>query len=74
MWFIDLKKKLSDLQYWTITLFQKGSFIECFIGPKIIIGLIWIQIQGLDDQKLKKIYSWKTSLYFFDQKLHFIYP
>ncbi len=30
-----------------------------------------VQIQGFDDQKLKKIYSWKFFIY---QKLQFTYP
>jgi hypothetical protein len=29
---------------------------------------------GFDDQKLKKIYSWKFNFYFLDQKLQFTYP
>ncbi len=33
-----------------------------------------IQIQGFDDQKLKKIYSKKNKISFFDQKLKFTYP
>ncbi len=35
--------------------------------------LIWIQIQGFDDQKLEKIYSWKK-IDTFDQKLQCTYP
>jgi hypothetical protein len=29
--------------------------------------------QRFDDQKLKKFYSWKFYIYFFDQKLQFTY-
>ncbi len=35
---------------------------------------IQIQIQVFDDQKLEKIYSWKITKYFFDQKMQFTYP
>ncbi len=35
---------------------------------------IQFQIQGFDDQKLEKIYSWKFLFLFFDQKLQFTYP
>ncbi len=33
-----------------------------------------IRIQGLNDQKLKKNFSWKKIKKFFDQKLQFTYP
>ncbi len=33
-----------------------------------------IRIQGFNDQKLKKNYSWKKNLIFFYQKLQFTYP
>ncbi len=33
-----------------------------------------IRIQGFNDQKLKKNYSWKFFFIFFDQKLQFTYP
>jgi hypothetical protein len=33
-----------------------------------------IRIQGFNDQKFKKYYSWKQILIFFDQKLQFTYP
>ncbi len=33
-----------------------------------------IRIQGFNDQKLKKNYSWKFLLFFFKQKLQFSYP
>ncbi len=34
-----------------------------------------VRIQGIDDQKFEKIYSWKKNLIlFFYQKLQFTYP
>ncbi len=33
-----------------------------------------IRIQGFNDQKFKKNYSWKKIKFFFDQKLQFTYP
>ncbi len=33
-----------------------------------------IRIQGFNNQKFKKKYSWKFFLFFFDQKLQFTYP
>ncbi len=34
-----------------------------------------IRIQGFNDQKILKIYSWKKKInFFFDQKLQFTYP
>ncbi len=32
------------------------------------------KVTDFDDQKFKKIGSWKTFLYFFDQKLLFTFP
>ncbi len=42
--------------------------------PNADPGPVPVQIQGLNDQKFKKIYSWEFFIYFFDQKLQFAYP
>jgi hypothetical protein len=36
--------------------------------------LIQFQIQGFDDQKMEKIYSWNFLKYFCDQKWQFYNP
>ncbi len=51
-----------------------SGFIESGSGS-IILGWRPIRIQCFDDQKFKKIYSWKCcNIYSFDQKLQFTYP
>jgi hypothetical protein len=42
--------------------------------PDLAFFLIADPDPGFDDQKLKKIYSWKFNFYFLDQKLQFTFP
>ncbi len=45
--------------------------IPCFfsVSDQQSLSRIGVQIQGFDDQKLIKIYSWKKNLDFFDKKI-----
>ena len=47
------------------------SLVSLRTGFRIRTDLMWIRIQGFDDQKLKKIYHWKKII-FFCSKITFI--
>ncbi len=57
---------------WCTGTFLQGCGSAFISSGSSIFGWIPIRIQGFNNQKLNKNYSWK--FFFFDQKLQFTYP